>query len=372
MSPFRLAIFQLDLYPMSPFARHVRNLAEEVGPDFQLDVLVVNDAGMEVAPNGVNVELLGGRPGGLSKRIPAHYRAIPDLIRYLQSAAVDAVVARGLSFGVPLTVAHRLSGRKVPIFMSLHAALDHERSNRSHRLAFAYGPMYRFVEKHARGILPVSEGVKLSYSPLAKNHDPVHVVNNPVFSMSLREMAEGTINHPWFSEKRSFLTALTVGRLAPEKEQHIQIEAISLLRAEGLDIRLVLLGDGPLRKELQDLVDRKGLGDSIQFLGRRDNPFPYMKRCDVFCLSSRYEGLPGVLVQAMALGCRIVSTDCVAGPREVLRNGQFGELVPVGDARALAGATKRVLRRRLGDRELKDEASLYSASRFVKRIISLV
>jgi glycosyltransferase involved in cell wall biosynthesis len=370
MKPFRLAILQLDLFQMSPFARHVQNLANEIGPEFQLDLLIVNEQGMDQVPEGVNVTLLGAKASRLSKHLPAHYRAIPGLIRYLRTADVDVVLARGLSFAVPLVMASRLSRSQIPLLMSLHAALAHERENRSHRLAFAYGPLYRFVEKHVAGVIPVSQGVSDSYSRLARRPDHMTVVPNPVYSEKIDAMAEDAVEHPWFQENRPCITALTVGRLAPEKDQKLQIEAIKILRAKGVDIRLVVIGDGSLKFQLQDLACRLGVNEYVQFLGRKENPFPYMLRCDAFLLSSQYEGLPGVLIQALALGCRIISTDCVAGPREILDGERLGSLVPVGDVHKFAEAVERSLSA-ARPAYLKQASRAYSAKRFIKTLKDL-
>jgi glycosyltransferase involved in cell wall biosynthesis len=102
------------------------------------------------------------------------------------------------------------------------------------------------------------------------------------------------------------------------------------------DARLLILGDGPLRGELQDLIDSLDLQEHVRLEGYVDNPLKYFARADVFVLSSLVEGLPNVLVEAMLCGCTPVSTDCPTGPRELLGSGKFGYLVPVHDPPAIA------------------------------------
>jgi glycosyltransferase involved in cell wall biosynthesis len=108
-------------------------------------------------------------------------------------------------------------------------------------------------------------------------------------------------------------------------------------------VRLVVLGEGPDRAALARLARTEGLADAVEFAGWRANPFAFMARADLFVLASDYEGLPGVLIQAMACGCPVVSTDCPDGPREILKDGRHGELVPMRDPDALAAAIARTL-----------------------------
>ena len=125
--------------------------------------------------------------------------------------------------------------------------------------------------------------------------------------------------------------------------------------------RLIILGEGRLRKQLERLVASLGLADRVSLPGWVENPFSFMSRAALFVLSSRNEGLPAVLIQAMACGCPCVSTDCPAGPAEILQGGRLGPLVPVGDAVGLAEAINSVLDRRTDGRKLRERAVHFSA-----------
>ena len=106
---------------------------------------------------------------------------------------------------------------------------------------------------------------------------------------------------------------------------------------------MIILGDGEERPALESLIRSSGLQDVVDLFGFELNPFAFMKKASVFVLSSKWEGLPGVLIQALACDCPVVSTDCLSGPSEILKNGQYGHLVPVGDAEAIASAIESVL-----------------------------
>ena len=130
---------------------------------------------------------------------------------------------------------------------------------------------------------------------------------------------------------------VTVGRLEPQKDHATLLRAFCRLLT-ARPARLLILGEGSLDEELRGFVRRKDLGRRVHFTGYVGNPLPLIKRADLFVLSSRYEGFGNVLVEALACGSRIVSTDCPSGPAEILDHGAFGALVPVGDADALATA----------------------------------
>ena len=137
---------------------------------------------------------------------------------------------------------------------------------------------------------------------------------------------------------------LGVGRLGVQKDFPTLIRAFAAVRGDT-DARLVILGEGEKRAELEALIRDLGLAGRAALPGFADNPFSYMARADTFVLSSRFEGLPGALIQAMACGCKVVSTDCPSGPAEILRGGELAPLVPVGDVPALAAAISASLKR---------------------------
>lgn len=189
---------------------------------------------------------------------------------------------------------------------------------------------YRFSDKHVALSQAVAEDVCANYG---LDRDETTVIYNPTVTEDLFDKATEPIDHQWFDSDVSVI--IGVGRLSEQKNFEILIRAFEQVIADR-NVRLVILGKGEKRSELEMLVEELGLADVVSMPGFVDNPYAYMHRADLFILSSRWEGFGNVIVEAMACGTPVVSTDCPGGPSEILNNGTYGPLVPVGDPNRLA------------------------------------
>jgi glycosyltransferase involved in cell wall biosynthesis len=167
------------------------------------------------------------------------------------------------------------------------------------------------------------------------------VIHNPVVTPELFRQVREPVDHPWFAAGMPPVV-LAVGRLTWEKDFPTLIRAFAAVRRQR-DARLLILGEGPERDALAALVAQLGLERDVQLPGWARNPHAFMARAGVFVLSSVSEGLPTVLIEALAAAVPVVATDCVSGPREILQDGRLGPLVPPGDPDALATAIHRQL-----------------------------
>jgi glycosyltransferase involved in cell wall biosynthesis len=161
---------------------------------------------------------------------------------------------------------------------------------------------------------------------------------------------------------------LGAGRLEAQKDFPTLLKAFARVRAVR-EARLILLGEGKDRPLLEALAQDLRVAENVELPGFVENPFAYMARATVFVLSSTYEGLPGVLIQAMACGCPVVSTDCPSGPAEILAGGAYGPLAPVGDDRALAQAILAQLDAPVDRERLCARAALFSVEHAVERYL---
>lgn len=159
---------------------------------------------------------------------------------------------------------------------------------------------------------------------------------NPVVTPALLARSWESVDHPWFSE-RDTKVVLAVGRLISEKGFDTLIDAFAKLPAR-LNAKLIILGEGPIRAALAAHIEALGVSQRVDLYGFVDNPYAWMRKARLFVLSSQHEGLPGVLIEAMACGVQVIATDCPHGPAEILGHGQWGQLVPVNSADAMAKA----------------------------------
>lgn len=197
---------------------------------------------------------------------------------------------------------------------------------------------YPFADK----IISMSKGTaqNLAEHSLVAYND-IAVIYNPVIDNSIERAIKEPVAFAGFDiDNTPYI--LGVGRLAPAKEFSTLIKAFSVVRKQ-VDVKLLILGEGQLRGDLEELVRKLGLEHDVYLPGFVRNPFPYMKNASVFALTSNWEGLGNVIIEAMACGCPVVATDCKSGPRELLNDGEYGYLVPVGDVEAVAHAILRVL-----------------------------
>ena len=195
----------------------------------------------------------------------------------------------------------------------------------------------------ADGIVVVSRGVRDDMAQLTNiPSERITVIYNPsVVKAEVLERAQAPLDHPWFLPGQPPVL-LAVGRLQVQKDFPMLIRAFAQVR-QTRPVRLLILGEGKQRPMLEELIKKLGLDGDVSLPGFVVNPFAYMSRASIFILSSRWEGLPTVLVEALCCGTPVISTDCPSGPREILQDGQYGQLVPVGDVVALAHAIEATL-----------------------------
>ena len=154
--------------------------------------------------------------------------------------------------------------------------------------------------------------------------------------------------------------------MTPQKNFPLLINAFQQIQEET-KAKLVILGGGPEKPKLKKLIQEYEISDHVYLPGYVSNPYAYLSRASLFALSSDFEGLPTVLIEALACGCPVVSTDCPSGPREILEDGKWGTLVPVGDAEKLAEAMVKTLNNPPQRARLKERAEAFNVASAVKQ-----
>jgi glycosyltransferase involved in cell wall biosynthesis len=301
----------------------------------EVDLVLVEKSGpfLAVLPPGVTVFDLR------AKRV---VRSVGPLARYLRARQPTALISAMDHCNLVALWAARRAGVKTRVITVVHTTMSRTISNPGVWTdRFVLPPLIRRFYRDAHAVVAVSHGAAADLRAFLGNRAEVRVITNPVITPDLLERAQAEPPHPWLMDAGPPVF-LGVGRLWHQKNFSLLLRAFALcdLRQRA---RLLILGEGSLRGALEQEQHALGLGDTVAFPGFTANPYPAMQRAHAFVLSSVFEALPTVLIEALALGTRVIATDCPSGPAEILEHGQWGTLVPLDDADALSHAMARTL-----------------------------
>ena len=267
---------------------------------------------------------------------------LPKLVGYLRREKPDAVLSATHFANETACVAKVLAGSKTRLVLTEHTNLSADIVDSMGKIRPRLLPITtRWLYPLADEVIAVSDGVAedmCRVSGLARER--VTTVYNPIDFKNLAAMAKEPLDQPWFGEGEPPVI-LAIGRLEVQKNFPNLLRAFALVKAKRA-AKLIILGEGSLRNSLTALVKEMGLEGDVSLPGFVGNPAGYMAKAAVFAMSSSWEGMPVALIEALALGTPVVSTNCPSGPAEILDGGKYGELVPMDDSEALAGAILRV------------------------------
>jgi len=313
-----------------------------------------------LAERGHAVELVLARAEGpLLSEVPETVRivdlgaprvamSIPALVRYLRGARPVAMLAVMNYANIVAIWARRLAGASTRLVVSERTTLSRSVRGAPSRRKRLLPMLVRRYYPWADSVVAVSNGVADDLAQLTTiPREDIRVIYNPIITPDLREKAKAPLIDSWFGASQPPVL-LGVGRLDPAKDFQTLIRAFAAVRKRHR-ARLLILGEGRERPVLEALVTKLGLQEDVRISGFVTNPYPYMAQASLFVLSSRWEGLPGVLVEALFCGTPVVATDCQSGPREILADGKYGQLVPVGDVAALAESIVKGLNGKMAD-----------------------
>jgi glycosyltransferase involved in cell wall biosynthesis len=264
------------------------------------------------------------------------FTSVRGLKRYIETRRPAALVSSLTHINVAAILANITARPRVRLVVVEHN--QHSQNRRlKHGLVNLSYRMVPYLYPKADVVAAVSEGVRDDLAAVAGlRSEEIAILHNPVVGEELAEAAAAEIDHPWLSAPGPPVV-LGVGRFTRQKNFPLLIEAFAKAR-KTRPLRLIILGEGELRAELEAQVRALGIGEDVDLPGFDPNPFRYMRRAAVYVLSSDWEGLPTALIEALACGTPVVSTDCESGPQEILLGGRLSRIVPMGDASALSAA----------------------------------
>jgi glycosyltransferase involved in cell wall biosynthesis len=361
MSERRIAFFLPTLAGGGAERVALNLLKGMVERDIPLDLVLADAEGpyLEQVPDRVRVVNLA------TKRV---ILAVPSLIKYLKETKPVALLSHMNHANIMAIVARDLARIDTKLVVVEHDTLSASKSKL--RRSQILPPIMKWLYPRADSIVGVSQGVsedldcELGFEP-----GTVKTVYNPVIDRDTISKAKTPLVHPWF-EAGSPPVFLAVGRLSPQKDFSNLIQAFALVRKQKF-ARLMILGEGETRSQLEAEITALGITADVSLPGFVQNPYAYMHNSTTFVLSSRWEGLPTVLIEAMACGCSVVATDCPSGPQEILASGKYGLLVPIENASALATAMLQSLENPLDLASSIERGMYFSTDRAVSEYLKL-
>ena len=335
------------------------------------------------ADNNIVVEFLVGEKKGvylnlLNKTIPISevggttlFKYLTTFPRILKRNNYSHIFTASHYASSAAIIAKKITRKQAKIYLTHHYSHPASRPIKYLKGEVILKLIHFFITPHADKIIAVSKGSldwlrKFSHHKLRQGT----FIYNPVFDDTICALAVEQVNFP--TDIKDKIVLLTVGRLSEQKDHLTLIKAFGVFKQIHNNALLFVLGTGPLQLMLENYIEENGLSDCVYLMGFQVNPYKWMAKCDVFILSSIYEGFGNVIVEAMALGKTVVSTNCPSGPAEILQDGALGYLCLVNDPVAMSASIEKALQKPIDANILQQSATQYTISEIVKKYIEIL
>ena len=333
--------------------------------------------------NGIQVAFLLGKKSGvylniLNPAIPVMEVGATSLLQYLKTFPrifrqdnYSHIFTASHYSGTAAILAKKITGITGSVYLTHHYSHPDSRHFKHLKGDAVLKLIHFFITPYADKIIAVSKGSLAWLRKFSQHTLPQgSFIYNPVFDESIYKLSEAEVHYPVNIQGKTVL--LSVGRLAEQKDHFTLIKAFEIFRQRHANAVLLILGIGPLQQALHDYLTEHDLTTVVFLIGFEENPFKWMAKCDVFILSSIFEGFGNVLVEAMALGKTVVSTNCPSGPEEILKGGELGYLCPVSDPVALADAISKAVTKPFNEALIRASSQKYTIKAIVKEYIDIL
>jgi glycosyltransferase involved in cell wall biosynthesis len=361
--PLRIAVYMQDLS-----GGGVERMTLDLIREFQ-----ANGHAVTLLLHARRGELAGLLPPGVEAVSFGTRRVLSDvapLARWLHMCRPDVLLANLNHNNIAALLAKLRARSRTRVIICQHNALSMEAAQGwKYR---AVPASYHLLSPLAAAIVAVSDGVAGDVSRATRiARHRITTIYNPVIAPDFEARAAEAVSHPWFDEPGPPIY-VAAGRLVAQKDHASLLRGFARHCAGGAAARLMILGDGPLRAELEALSRALGVADRVAMPGFVANPLPYMRRAAALVLTSRYEGFGNVVVEALGVGTPVISVDCSFGPSEILDGGRYGRLLPVGSVEALAAAFSPSLRETWPSEVLRARARAFTVAASAARYLALM
>jgi glycosyltransferase involved in cell wall biosynthesis len=297
--------------------------------------------------------------------------SLPPLVRYLRDNTPDYLISAMDHVNLLALFARSIAGVSTKVIISTRTMVSVATRNSPVFRQKFIPRLMRIAYPYADHIVAISKGVAEDLAGITGlPRTRIKVIYNFLDLQSIQALSEADFNHPWFREDQPPVI-VSSGRLVPAKDYSTLLRAFQIVTRET-STRLIILGEGRERATLEALIKELNLDSKVGLPGFIDNPYPYVARAGLFVLSSAWEGLSNVLIEALACGTSIVSTDCKSGPSEILQGGALGVLVPVGDYLAMAEAMIKVLKNPMDPERLILRAQDFSVENNIDNYLAML
>lgn len=287
---------------------------------------------------------------------------IKILKEIIESNKYDCMFSVSAPMSLISEVSNYIAKKKIKLYCIIHSTISME----NRKLKKIRYLLMKIFDKYSTKTIVVSKDAREDYVKTVKvAEDKTVTIYNPVITKEFEKNLEQEVDDDWFQDNKNFKTIINVGRLTEVKNQELLLKAIQLISKEE-NVRLVIFGEGELRDKLEESIKEKKIENIVRLKGFVSDTAKYLKNADLFVLSSNYEGLPTALIEALAAGCKVVSTNCKTGPREILEDGKYGELVPVNDVEEMKKAIIKQLNTKANKKELIKRGMYFTTENALK------
>jgi glycosyltransferase involved in cell wall biosynthesis len=360
MKPKHICIFP-DRLDNGGVGRYAINLSEALlAQGAKVDIFVTAETGELFPQRPKQARLFVG--GGSTKT------SVLPLFKYLRSERPDLLITANGYIDILSVVVNMLARHSTQQVVTIHTARSADDMSGKERLKQIYDGLCRWLYPWSKHVVAVSEAVAKdarTYFGLKK----VQVIYNPVVTPSLYTKSQDKAEHPFYQQKTAPIL-LAIGRLTTQKDFGTLLKAFALIRKQQ-NVKLLILGEGEDRPMLETLAKELNINQDLSMPGFVDNPYPYIKEADVLVSSSAWEGLPTVLIEALALGTPVVATDCPGGSGEILMGGTYGGLVEMKNPTMLAQSVIHTLATPPDPTTLKERGQMFSMEASAKKYLEL-
>lgn len=325
---------------------------------YKVDLVLIRARGEYISqvPNGVNIVDLKCKRVGTS---------LFKIKKYLNSVSPGVLISANDYLNVFAIGAKFLSKAEFKLIVTIQTHLSTQIANynnfKTKIIMFLAKKLYRYADR----IVCVSYGVaKDAEATLRIPMNKIDVVYNPIVNDEIFIEQNKDMKHKWLDSSKDFVV-ISVGRLTKQKDFPTLIKAFNSLTKNKNNVKLIILGDGEEKNNLKTLINHYQLENIIELAGFQNNPYKYIKKADLFVMSSQWEGFGNVIVEALATNTPVISTNCFSGPSEILDNGRYGSLIPVGDHRALKNEIEEIIEGKKNYSYLVERAQEFSVEKAV-------